>query len=374
MTFTARQPAQPAPQPLPASPPTSPTTALPGPSLLHRYHHLVRRRWWLLAALATVLAASVAVDVALGPSSFALADVLRGLWAPQSLPPAQQVILWEVRLPYAVMAVLVGASLGLAGGEMQTALNNPLASPFTLGVSAAAAVGASGAVVGGLSLVWWGENMAVPLCAFAGAACATGLIQWLAWRQGASVETVVLFGIALLFSFEALLWLLQYVADSNALQQIVFWSMGSLGRATWVKIAIVGSVLALCLLWSARHAWALTALRAGEDQARSFGVPVERLRMLTLLRVSLLAATALSFVGTIGFVGLVGPHMARMLLGEDHRYYLPGSALAGALMLSLASILSKALIPGVVLPIGIITALVGVPLFMALVLRGRRVA
>lgn len=370
MTFAARQPAQPAPQPLPASPAITPESRA---SLHQRYRSLVRLRWWLLAALAAMLATSVAVDVALGPSTFALADVLRGLWAPQSLPAAQQVILWEVRLPYAVMAVLVGASLGLAGGEMQTALNNPLASPFTLGVSAAAAVGASGAVVGGLSLIAWGENMAVPLCAFAGAACATGLIQWLAWRQGASVETVVLFGIALLFSFEALLWLLQYLADSNALQQIVFWSMGSLGRATWVKIAIVGSVLALCLLWSARQAWALTALRAGEDQARSFGVPVERLRMLTLLRVSLLAATALSFVGTIGFVGLVGPHMARMLLGEDHRYYLPGSALAGALMLSLASILSKALIPGVVLPIGIITALVGVPLFMALVLRGRRV-
>ena len=178
----------------------------------------------------------------------------------------------------------------------------------------------------------------------------------------------------LLFSFEALLWLLQFIADSNALQQIVFWTMGSLGRATWTKIGIVGTVLLLCLLWSARQAWALTALRAGEDQARSFGIAVERLRLLTLLRVSLLAATALSFVGTIGFVGLVGPHIARMLLGEDHRYYLPGSALAGALMLSLASILSKALVPGVVLPIGIITALVGVPLFMTLVLRQRRVA
>jgi iron complex transport system permease protein len=257
---------------------------------------------------------------------------------------------------------------------MQTALNNPLASPFTLGVSAAAAVGASAAVVSGFTLLAWGENLAVPLCAFVGAACATALIQLLAWRQGATVDTVVLFGIALLFSFEALLWLLQFIADSNALQQIVFWTMGSLGRATWTKIGIVGTVLSLCLLWSARQAWALTALRAGEDQARSFGIAVERLRLVTLLRVSLLAATALSFVGTIGFVGLVGPHIARMLLGEDHRYYLPGSALAGALMLSLASILSKALVPGVVLPIGIITALVGVPLFMTLVLRQRRVA
>ena len=170
MTFTARQPAQPASQPLPASPPISPSTAPVGSSLHHRYHHLVRRRRWLVAALAAVLATSVALDVALGPSSFALSDVLRGLWAPQSLPPAQQVILWDVRLPYAVMAVLVGASLGLAGGEMQTALNNPLASPFTLGVSAAAAVGASAAVVSGFTLLAWGENMAVQLCAIVEAA------------------------------------------------------------------------------------------------------------------------------------------------------------------------------------------------------------
>lgn len=356
-----------------APPPDAATGASQAP-LAARYRHFVRRRLWLLAALLVLLAVTLVADVAIGPSRFAFTDVLRGLFAPQSLPDAQQVILWEVRLPYAVMAVLVGASLGLCGAEMQTALNNPLASPFTLGVSAAAAVGASAAVVSGFTLMAWGENLAVPLCAFAGAACATALIQWLAWRQGASVDTVVLFGIALLFSFEALLWLLQFVADSNALQQIVFWTMGSLGRATWNKIAIVAGVLALCALWSGRQAWALTALRAGEDQARSFGIAVERVRLVTLLRVSLLAATALSFVGTIGFVGLVGPHIARMLLGEDHRYYLPGSALAGALMLSLASILSKSLVPGVVLPIGIITALVGVPMFLALVLRQRRLS
>jgi len=284
----------------------------------------------------------------------------------------QRVILWEVRLPYAVMALLVGASLGLAGAEMQTALNNPLASPFTLGLSAAAAVGASIAVVGGFTLMAFGENLAVPLSAFVCAAAATLLIQLLAWRYGATVDTVVLFGIALLFSFEALLWLMQFIADSNALQQIVFWTMGSLARATWNKIGLVAAVLLLCALWSAKNAWPLTALRAGEDQARSFGIAVERLRLVTLLRVSLLAATALSFVGTIGFVGLVGPHIARLLLGEDHRYYLPGAALAGALMLSGASILSKTLVPGVVLPIGIITALVGVPMFMALVLSRRR--
>lgn len=341
-------------------------------TLAARYRRFAALRLWLLAAMALVLCATFVLDLATGPSGLPFADVVAGLLRPAGLPVEQRVILWEVRLPYAVMALLVGASLGLAGAEMQTALNNPLASPFTLGLSAAAAVGASIAVVGGFTLMAFGENLAVPLSAFVCAAAATLLIQLLAWRYGATVDTVVLFGIALLFSFEALLWLMQFIADSNALQQIVFWTMGSLARATWNKIGLVAAVLLLCALWSAKNAWPLTALRAGEDQARSFGIAVERLRLVTLLRVSLLAATALSFVGTIGFVGLVGPHIARLLLGEDHRYYLPGAALAGALMLSGASILSKTLVPGVVLPIGIITALVGVPMFMALVLSRRR--
>lgn len=341
-------------------------------SLAARYRRFAALRLWLLAAMALVLCATFVLDLATGPSGLPFADVVAGLLRPSGMPLEQRVILWEVRLPYAVMALLVGASLGLAGAEMQTALNNPLASPFTLGLSAAAAVGASIAVVSGFTLMAFGENLAVPLAAFVCASAATLLIQLLAWRYGATVDTVVLFGIALLFSFEALLWLMQFIADSNALQQIVFWTMGSLSRATWNKIGLVGCVLLLCALWSARNAWPLTALRAGEDQARSFGIAVERLRLVTLLRVSLLAATALAFVGTIGFVGLVGPHIARLLLGEDHRYYLPGSALAGALMLSGASILSKTLVPGVVLPIGIITALVGVPMFMALVLSRTR--
>jgi iron complex transport system permease protein len=349
-------------------------TASASPAALRdRYRRFTLTRLLVLAGLLAALFIALVFDVSTGPSTFPFADVVRGLFNSQSLPQAQQVILWEVRLPYATMAVLVGASLGLAGAEMQTVLNNPLASPFTLGLSAAAAVGASVAVVFGFTFMALGENLAVPISAFIFATGATLLIQMLAYRYGATVDTVVLFGIALLFSFEALLWLMQFIADSNALQQIVFWTMGSLSRSTWNKIGIVGGVLLLCAIWSSRTVWQLTALRAGEEQARSFGVPVERLRLFTLLRVSLLAATALSFVGTIGFVGLVGPHIARMLLGEDHRYYLPGAAIAGALMLSLASILSKLLVPGVVLPIGIITALVGVPLFMALILRrGRR--
>ncbi|MBR8222774.1 FecCD family ABC transporter permease [Burkholderia ambifaria] len=350
----------------------STTTPVSPSSLRLRYRAVAARRVGALAALACVLVALLVIDVSTGPSPFPLADVVGGLFRPDGLPLEQRVILWDVRLPYALMAVLVGASLGFAGAEMQTVLNNPLASPFTLGMSAAASVGASLVVISGWHLVLWNENVALSLGAFACACVATLLIVWLAWRHGATTETVVLFGIGLMFSFEALQWLLQFIADANALQQIVFWSMGSLARSTWGKIALLTCVFTTCTLWASVDVASLTALRAGDEQARSMGISVERLRLVALARISLLSATALSFVGTIGFVGLVGPHVARLLVGDEHRYYLPGAALAGAIMLASASVLSKTLIPGVTLPIGIITALVGVPLFMLLVSRRRR--
>ena len=343
-----------------------------GVSLAQRYALHVRKRALGLLGLLVLVAALFAVDLSTGPSGMSLSTVWQGLWNAEALELGQRVILWEVRLPAATMALLVGGALGLAGAQMQTVLNNPLASPFTLGLSAAATVGASLSIVMGFTAWGLGEHVAVPLSAFGGAAVAALLIHLLAWRWGASVSVVVLFGIALMFTFEALLWLLQFLADSNALQQIVFWSMGSLGRSTWPKAMVLATVLGLCFAWTQSQAWQLTALRSGEDHARSSGVLVERLRLVSLLRVCLLSATALSFVGSIGFVGLVGPHIARLVLGEDHRFFLPASALAGAAMLSAASILSKSLIPGVVLPIGIVTALAGVPVFMALVMRSHK--
>ena len=148
--------------------------------------------------------------------------------------------------------------------------------------------------------------------------------------------------------------------------------MGSLARATWPKIGIMALALAVCVPFCARATWKLTALRLGEDRARSFGVDATALRRGSLLRVSLLAAVSVAFVGTIGFVGLVGPHMARMLVGEDQRFFLPASVLCGALLLSVTSVVSKTLLPGAILPIGVITALVGVPFFFVLIFTNRK--
>jgi iron complex transport system permease protein len=351
---------------------TVPAAVTGGTPLARLYSRFVLRRLLLTAAMAAAVAVALVLDIGTGPSFFPLSDIVAGLLNRQAIPRAQGVILWDVRLPQAVMAVVVGAALGLAGAEMQTGLNNPLASDTTLGVSAAATLGAAIAIVFQVSLPGLGPTAVIPASAFVFAAGSILLINLLARAYGAAVDTVILFGIAMYFALHALVWLVQFIADADALQQIVFWTMGSLGRATWEKVGAVALVLAVCLPLSLRHAWAMTALRAGEDHARSFGIAVDRLRLLVLLRASLLAATAVAFVGTIGFIGLIGPHIARLALGEDHRFFLPGAALAGALVLSLASIASKAIIPGLVLPVGIVTALVGIPLFMALVLRRRR--
>ena len=180
---------------------------------------------------------------------------------------------------------------------------------------------------------------------------------------------VVLFGIAMVFTFNALVSLVQFLASAEALQNLVFWTMGSLARSNWTTTGVVALAVAIALPLAMRQSWKLTALRLGEDRAASFGVDVRRVRVAALARVSLLSALAVAFVGTIGFIGLVAPHIARRLFGEDHRFYLPGSALVGALILSLASVVSKNLLPGVVVPVGIVTALVGIPFFVAVVLR-----
>lgn len=347
--------------------------ALPGvQQAAWHYRRRLWRRTGLIAGLAVLLLVSVLSDLASGASGMSLGRLVQGLFDPATLSATERVIIWNVRLPYALMAVLVGTALSLAGAEMQAILDNPLASPFTLGVSSSAALGASLAIAYPLSIAWMTAGVQVTVMAFVFACLSVVLLQAMSRLRGAGVESLVLFGIALVFSCNALVSLLQLLATEDVLQQLVFWTMGSLARADWNKLGILALVVALVLPFSLRAAPAMTLLRMGEDRARSFGVDTRRLRFASLLRISLLSATAVAFVGTIGFVGLVGPHIARLLVGEDQRFLLPASALVGALMLSLSSIASKLIMPGVIVPVGIVTALVGVPIFVTLVFRRGR--
>ena len=351
-------------------------SAIANPAVLaasHGYRRLLARRVCLLLVIGCALLGSVLLDLSTGSSGMGLGQLLQGLLHPQTLDVTDRVIIWNVRLPYALMAVLVGAALSLAGAEMQAILNNPLASPFTLGVSSAAALGASLVIVFPLSSALLSRDSLVALAAFVFACASMFLLHGMSRLRGAGVETLVLFGIALVFSCNALVALLQLLATEDVLQQLVFWSLGSVARANWDKLGILALVLGLTAPFSLHAASRMTLLRMGEERAQSFGVDVRRLRFFALLRISLLSATAVAFVGTIGFIGVVGPHIARILIGEDQRFLFPASALVGALLLSLSSVVSKVIMPGVIVPVGIVTALVGVPIFVVLVFkRGRQ--
>lgn len=337
-----------------------------------RYRRRALNKTLFALAMAGLLVAAVSLDVAVGPGAFSPATVLSALWAPDTVSRKLAIIVWDVRLPTALMAVLVGAMLGTAGALMQTILRNPLADPFTLGISSAASFGAALAIAVGVGLWPAGGPFFITANAFLFALATSVLLFAFTRLRGVTVETFILVGIALLFTFNALLALVQYQASESQLQQIVFWMMGSLGRATWPRIGVCAAMVAVALPYVLTRGWMLTALTLGDDRAANLGVPVSRLRLEMLAVISLLAATAVSFVGTIGFIGLVGPHIARLLVGEDQRHFLPVSAAASGVLLSLASTVSKAVTPGVIYPIGIITALIGVPFFLALVLSIRK--
>ena len=342
-----------------------------GINIKAHYQYILKRRIILISSLVILIMLSLVIDFTLGPSGLSLTKLWQTLISPASVDIATQVIVWDIRLPYALMAVMVGMSLGLAGAEMQTILNNPLASPFTLGVSSAASFGAALAIVSGIGIAGISEQWFISVNAFIFALLAVLMLDAITRWTRIATSGVVLFGIALVFTFNALVSMMQFIATEDTLQGLVFWTMGSLTKATWIKLAIMATVFAVIFPISIMSTWKLTALRLGEDRAISFGIDVRRLRLATLLRISMLAALSVAFVGPIAFIGLVAPHIARMMFGEDHRFYLPASALIGALVLSMASIASKNIIPGVIIPVGIVTSLVGVPFFLSMILRHR---
>lgn len=344
----------------------------PAIEMQQSYASQIARRYLMIGIVSTLLLLSFILDITTGPGNYPISTILDVFSDPMSHGVRLKVIVWDYRLPVAVTAVLVGALLAVAGAQMQTILNNPLAEPFTLGVSAAASFGASLAIVLGVSIIPAVGALLVTTNAFLFALLTCGFILFATRLKGVGSETMILFGIAIFFTFSALLALMQYMASEDQIARIVFWMMGSLSRASWEKISLGAVLLSLAIPFSLYRTWPMTALRMGEATAASMGVDIARLRVEMLICISLLAATAVSFVGTVGFIGLVGPHIARLLVGEDQRYFVPLSALVGALVLSLTSLISKSITPGIIYPIGIITSLIGVPVFVSIILSTRR--
>ncbi|MBD0322098.1 MAG: iron ABC transporter permease [Aldersonia sp.] len=335
-----------------------------------------RRPAVVLAALAVLLLVAALVSACLGQVPTTPAEVLGSLLhrigldlGPMPQHPAGEVTLWEVRFPRVMLAVVVGAGLGCAGALLQGVFANPLAEPGVIGVSAGAAVGASAVIVlGGAFMASW----SVVAGAFAAGLVTTALVYGLARSEGRTeVVTLVLTGIAINAFAGGLIALFVFIAEPAARDQVVFWQLGSLNGATWQAVAVVAPMAVLGIAAAQTIAQRLDLLALGEAPARHLGVNVERLRQVAIVIVAVLAASSVAFTGIILFVGLVVPHVMRMLLGPAHRTLVPASALGGAIVLLVADVCARTLVPNADLPLGMLTSLIGGPFFFWLLRRTR---
>ncbi|WP_240660190.1 iron ABC transporter permease [Streptomyces sp. WAC 01529] len=329
----------------------------------------------LTAGLVAVLVLLCLLSAGIGAYGIPLGDVIASVQHRIGLggAPLDRVgesVLWNVRLPRVVLALLVGASLGCAGALMQGVFGNPLAEPGVIGISSGAAVGAVASIALGLSFL---GNWTVTVCAFV-AGLATVLLVYVMSREGGRTEvvTLILTGIAVNAFAGALIGLCLFFADNAQLSQITFWQLGSLAQATWPKVLAVLPCALLGLAVAPLSARKLDLLALGERPARHLGVDVERLRLVLVLVVALLTAAAVAVAGIVTFVGLLVPHLLRMAAGPGHRFLVPGSALGGALVMVAADLAARTVAAPAELPLGVLTALFGSPFFFWLLRRTRR--
>ncbi len=335
----------------------------------------------LFIALGLLLALALLLSLALGPVSLPLLDTLQGALRVFGVPIAgaqleqAELIIGQIRMPRTLLGLTVGAVLALSGVAMQGLFRNPLADPGLVGVSSGAALGAAVAIVGGAWLGGLPDAIAPYLLsasAFAGGLVVTALVYRLGSRNGqTSVSTMLLAGIALTALAGAAIGLFTYLADDATLRTLTFWNLGSLNGASYSRLWPLLVVTVAVGLWLPKRAKALNALLLGESEARHLGFDIERVKRELVLCTALGVGAAVAAAGMIGFIGLVVPHLVRLLVGPDHRVLLPASAMAGAALLLFADVAARLVLAPAELPIGIVTALIGAPFFLYLLLRGR---
>ncbi|UCP00997.1 iron ABC transporter permease [Metapseudomonas lalkuanensis] len=321
------------------------------------------------------------LSLALGPVSLPLGETLRAALRLAGLPfsgeglEQAELILGQIRLPRTLLGLAVGAVLALSGVAMQGLFRNPLADPGLVGVSSGAALGGAAAIVGGAALGGLPDAFApylLSVCAFAGGLGVTLLVYRLGRRDGqTSVATMLLAGIALTALAGSVIGLFTYLADDATLRSLTFWNMGSLNGASYSRLWPLLIVTLFVVCWLPRRAKALNALLLGESEARHLGFDVERLKRELVFCTALGVGAAVAAAGLIGFIGLVVPHLVRLVAGPDHRVLLPASALAGGSLMLLADLAARLVLAPAELPIGIVTALIGAPFFLYLLVRGR---
>lgn len=329
-----------------------------------------------------LLSLAIVLSLALGPVNIGLQNIAQVLWRRVgfevvSTPALEQaqLIVSQIRLPRALLGLAVGAVLALSGVAMQGLFRNPLADPGLIGVSSGAALGAAvaivgGAMLGGMSEAW--SPYVLSICAFAGGLAVSALVYRLGRRDGQThVATMLLAGIALAALAGAAIGLLTYLADDATLRTLTFWNLGSLNGASYARLWPLLLITLAVALWLPRRAKALNALLLGESEARHLGFSVEKLKRELVFCTALGVGAAVAAAGMIGFIGLVVPHVLRLVVGPDHRVLLPASALAGASLLLFADLTARLTLAPAELPIGIVTALIGAPFFLYLLLKSR---
>lgn len=342
-----------------------------------RYSRHQGRKYLVILVFTLLLVLAALAGIVLGSADIGFREVADVI-ASQASAVEHQVIV-NIRLPRILSAIVTGAALAVSGAAMQSILKNPLGSPFTLGISNAAAFGAAFAVIilgagstqsGSANPVILNNPYAVTVSAFLWSLVSTGVIFLLARYKGATPEVMILTGIILGSLFSAGMTALQYFADDIEISTVVFWTFGDVGRASWRDFNILLVVVLAAMVVFVRNRWNYNALDAGDEVARSLGVHVERTRLVGMVTASLATAIAVSFFGIIAFVGLVVPHIVRRIIGGDERFLVPASAIFGGMFLLVSDTIARTLLAPVVLPVGILTSFLGAPLFLYLLIKG----
>lgn len=281
-------------------------------------------------------------------------------------------IILLLRVPRILLSILAGVGLAVSGAIMQSITRNYLVSPFTLGISSAAAFGASLCIVFGTG-IFFQSDMAVILCAFLASCCCGLVVYGISQQLGVKPSTIVLVGIALNYLFSAMTATIEFFAKEHKLEAVVQWTFGSFNRATWSNVALTAIVVVVCLFFTWYFSLRLNAMASNDDEtARSLGINPERIRTVGGLVAVFLTSTIISFTGVIGFVGLIAPHMARFIIGTDYRFYIPFTAVLGALLLLISDTVGKLILYPVNIPVGIVVSFLGVPLFVHLIMNKGR--
>ncbi|RRB02494.1 FecCD family ABC transporter permease [Larkinella rosea] len=335
---------------------------------------------WLNGLLIVLLVVVMIWSVGIGAVSIPIPDVLAILlgkigWNIGVVEPQQETVLTVIRLPRILLGVLVGGVLGISGAAIQGLFRNPLADPGLIGISSGASVMAVLMIVLQLKVFQDLSSLsglyALSLAAFAGAVFTTLLVYTLARKNGRTVvSTMLLVGIAINVLCESLRGLMMYLADEAQLRAISYWSMGSLGGASWDVLQVASPFLLIPILLMPRLSKSMNAFALGESQAGHLGVDVSKLKRNVIILATLGVGVAVAVSGVIGFIGLVVPHLIRQISGANHRTVLPASALLGAIVLTLSDLVARTIVTPAELPIGIITGMIGAPTFLYMLIRG----